>query len=67
MKTTIQEIEQKVKTWEENRLRIDKAVTLACTNFTNPGITEDMFVEAKVIRLGVIAYDLHKKVAELEA
>ena len=38
----MQEAEQKTKTWEENMHRIDKVVSLACTNFEDAGIKEEM-------------------------
>ena len=61
MKKEVQEVEQKTNTWAENRHKLDKVVSLACTNFTDEGIIEEMFPEAKVIRLGEIEKDLHKK------
>ena len=39
MKKTIKQVEQKAKTWEENRNKLDNVVALACTNFTDAGIT----------------------------
>ena len=48
MKKTIQVIEKKAKTWEENKHHLDAPVILACNNFTNEGITHEMFAEAKV-------------------
>ena len=60
-------MEQKSNTWEENKHIIDNVGALSCTNFTDADITEEMFIEAKVIRLGKIADDLCKKVMELEA
>ena len=67
MKKTVKEALQKAKTWEENKHRLDAAVTLACNNFTNEGITHEMFAEVKVFRLRKIAENLCKKVAELES
>ena len=55
MKLAVQEAEQKTKTWEENRHRLDKAVALACTNFAEDGTIEEMVLEAKVTQLGEIA------------
>ena len=66
LKKTIKETEQKSKTWEEDRLRLDETITLACSNFANEGIKNEMFAESKVRRLGEIIEDLRKKVAELE-
>ena len=43
MKKTIKEEEKKAKTWEENKKWLDETVTLACNNFTNEGITHEMF------------------------
>ena len=61
MKKIVKEVENKGNTWEENRHRLDNVVALACTNFVNAGIIEEMFVESKVIRLGEIANDLRKR------
>ena len=46
--------------------RLDNDVTLACSNFADEGITDEIFVEAKVIRLGEIEGHLRKRVVELE-
>ena len=46
---------------------IDTTITLDCNNFTKEAINHEMFVEAKVFRLGEIAKDLCKNVTELEA
>ena len=67
MKKTIKEVEQKAKTWENNRHILDNVVALACTKFVDAGIIGEIFTEAKVIQLGEIIEDLYKKVAELEA
>ena len=43
MKNIVQEIEHKSKTWEDDKYRIDTAVTLACSIFTDEGIMLEMF------------------------
>ena len=43
MKKTIKETEQKAKTWEEKRNRLDTAIILACNNFIDAGITHEMY------------------------
>ena len=43
MKQEVQESEHKTKMWEENRHRLEKVVALACTNFVEEGITEEIF------------------------
>ena len=48
MKQEVQEGEKNTKTWEENRNRINKVVSLACTNFVDEDITEEMIPEPKV-------------------
>ena len=63
MKKTIKEIEHKAKTWEENKHWLDATVTLTCNNFTDEGITPELFVEANVFWLGEIVENLRKKVA----
>ena len=65
MKKTVKEAEQKAKTWEENKNRLNKVVTLAWNSFIDEGITHDMFAESKVFHLGEIAENLRKKVTEL--
>ena len=67
MKQEVKEAEQKTKMWEENKHRLDKAISIACTCFVDEGIIEEMFPESKVTQLGKIEEYLHKKVAELEA
>ena len=66
MKQEVQEGEQNTNTWEENRNRLDKVVSLSCTNFTDEGIKEEMVLESKVTQLGEIAEYLRKKVTKLE-
>ena len=39
MNYVVVEVEKKKNTYEENRQRIDKIVSLACTNFAEEGIT----------------------------
>ena len=58
MKIVVQDFEQKMKTWEENCHSLDKVVALACTNFAEEGITEEMGPKSKIVRLGEIAEDL---------
>ena len=67
MKKIVQETKQKSKNWEENKNRCDNVVSLSCSQFSDEGITQEMFSEAKVIRIGDIMEDLRKRVAELEA
>ena len=67
LKQTIKETENKANTWKENRHQIDAAITLACNNFTDEGITNDMFEESKVFRLGEITENLLKKFVDLES
>ena len=43
--------------------RLDNVVSLACRNFVDEGITEEMFAKSKVIRLGKIVEDLRKNFA----
>ena len=62
----MQETQHKAKTWEVKKLRLDIAVYIACTNFNDAGITSEMVLEFKIIRLGEIEADLRKKVTELE-
>ena len=62
----MQKTEQKAKAWEENKLNLDNAINISCTNFNDAGITSEMVVEAKVIRLSEIVIDLRKTFAELE-
>ena len=38
MRKTIKEVEQKAKTWEENRKRLENVVALSCTNFVDASI-----------------------------
>ena len=52
---------------QEDRHRLDVAVTLACSSFVNEGITAEMFSEAKVFRLGEVAENPCKRVVELES
>ena len=54
MKQEVREAEQKRKMWEENRHRLNKAVSLACTNFVDARITEEMVPEINVTLLGEI-------------
>ena len=65
MKKTIQEIEQKTKTSEEERNRLDTTFTLTHNNFTDEGIVYEMFAEAKFFRHGKIAGNLPKRITEL--
>ena len=58
MKQEVKEAEKKTHTWEENRKRLDKDVSIACKKFAEEGIIEVMFLEAKVIRLNEMADDL---------
>ena len=67
MKKTIKETQNKAKSWEEVRLWLDMTITLACKNFVDTCITNEMFAEAKVIHLGEITKDLCKIVTELKA
>ena len=55
MKEAVKEAEKQTKMWEENRHSLDKALSLACTNFADEGTTEEMFPEAKFIQHGKIA------------
>ena len=66
MNHVVVEVEQKTKTQEENMQRNDKVVAIACRNFAEEGIKQEIFLEAKVIQLGEIAEDLRKKVTKLE-
>ena len=65
MKLVVQEAEQKMKTWEENHHRLDKAVALSYINFAQEGIIEEMGLEYKVTRLGEIVEDIRKKVPDI--
>ena len=47
--------------------QLNNVVTLACNNFLVEGITNEMFSEAKVIRLRKITEDLCENFVELEA
>ena len=47
--------------------RLDNALALACKNFVDEGIMEEMFLETKVIQLGEIVEELLQKVKKLEA
>ena len=46
---------------------LENFVRLACSNFADEGIIDEMFAEAKVIRLGKIEEDIRKNVTELES
>ena len=40
MKLVVQEVEQKMNTWEENFHRLDNTISCSCKNFTEEGITK---------------------------
>ena len=47
--------------------RLDATITLYCNNFTNEGITNEMFLESKVFRISEIVENLCNKVTKLES
>ena len=47
MKKTVKDTKHKAKTWEQNRHRLDTAVTLTCNSFIDEGIMRGMLAEAK--------------------
>ena len=51
---------------EGNRNRLDIVITLGCNNFTDEGITHEMYVESKLFQLGEIVENFCTKVVELE-
>ena len=48
----VQGIEQKEKTFSEDRHWLDAVATLDCSSFTYEGITKEFFSEPKVFQLG---------------
>ena len=48
MKLAVQEAKKKTKTWEENRHRLNKEVSLSCTKFVEEGITDEMVPEVNI-------------------
>ena len=46
---------------------MDVTVTLACSSFTEEGITTEILLEAKFLQDGEIVEDLCKRVTELES
>jgi len=63
MKKTTQETKKKYNILKEDRHRLDMAVTPACGNFIDEGITPEMFSKDKVFRLGEVPENLCKRVA----
>ena len=49
----------------DDRERLEKAIVVACQEI--PNITEEMFVEAKILRHGQIIADLRRENEELQA
>ena len=66
LKMKVQETKQKTQRWQQDRQRLEQAVTFACHKFSKEGITLEILLEDQVINLGEVDANYHQCISELE-